>query len=411
MKLAIHVRMLALALLGLACLSMPAQAQRATSGLIRYEYVPPMSLRYLPTVERLKQFRLLEQLSEFFSPVRLPHNFALTTAECGMVNAYYSSAQRKIVLCYEFVEALERSGPRAGEASDVSYEEAVVGATVGTLLHELGHAIFDMNEVPVLGREEDAADAIATFIALQFSKDVARTVVRGAAYKFKGLFSFYAPVYWDEHGTGLQRYYNSLCIAYGGAPELFKELVAKSGMPKSRSDNCEREYKQVEHAFKRTLLPYIDPARMKQVQSKTWLNLTPQQVTLLQQQQRQEAKIYSLSVCNLGTVPNVSAAILVQTIDNPKQWVSLGWFGVPNGGCNLIGSFSGDRAYLYAEGNNGKIAWRARDDDKTAAKQCIHPENAFEVVATTRCQPGHVARNFVRIDLDPGSTGFTWRLK
>ncbi|HEU4498538.1 MAG TPA: DUF4344 domain-containing metallopeptidase [Sphingomicrobium sp.] len=411
MKLAIYVRMLAFALLGLACLNMPAHAQRAPGGLIRYEYVPPMSLRYLPTVERLKQFRLLEQLSEFFSPVRLPYNFSMTTAECGAVNAYYSPSQRKIVLCYELVEAIERSGPKVGEPSEFSYQEVVVGSIVGVLLHELGHAVFDMIEVPVLGREEDAADAIATFIALQFSKDVARTVVRGTAYLHKEKFSFYAPTYWDEHGTGLQRYYNSLCIAYGGAPDLFKELVAKSGMLKSRADNCEREYKQVEHAFKQTLLPYVDPVRMKQVQSKTWLNLTPQQVTLLQQQQRQEAKIYSLSVCNLGEIPNVSAAILIQPLDNPKQWVSLGWFNIPNGGCNLIGSFSGDRAYLYAEGNNGKSAWRARDDDKTAAKQCIHPENAFEIVATTRCQPGQVARNFVRIDLEPGSTGFTWRLK
>ncbi len=411
MKLATYVRMLAFALLGLACLSMPAHAQRAPGGLIRYEYVPPMSLRYLPTMERLKQFRLLEQLSEFFSPVRLPYNFSLTTAECGVVNAYYSPSQRKIVLCYEFVESIERMGPKIGEVSEFSYQEVVVGAIVGVMLHELGHAVFDMNEVPVLGREEDAADVIATFIALQFSKDVALTVVRGTAYLHKVSFAFGAPLYWDEHGTGLQRYYNSLCIAYGGAPELFKELVAKSDMPKSRAENCEREYKQVEHAFKKTLLPYIDPEKMKQVQSKTWLKLTPQQVTLLQQQQRQEAKIYSLSVCNLGTVPNVFAAILVQTIDNPKQWLSLGWFSIPNGGCNLIGSFSGERAYLYAEGNNGKVSWRARDDDKTAARQCIHPENPFEIAATARCQQGQVARNFVRVDLEPGSTGFTWRIK
>jgi uncharacterized membrane protein len=411
MKLALYVRMLAFALLGLACLSMPAHAQRAPGGLIQYEYVPPMSLRYLPTMERLKQFRLLEQLSEFFSPMRLPYNFSMTTAECGDVNAYYSPSQRKIVLCYEIVEAIERSGPKVGEASEYTYEEVVVGSLVGALLHELGHAVFDMNEVPVLGREEDAADAIAMFIALQFSKDVAHTVVRGTSYLHKGQFSFYAPNYSDEHGTGLQRYYNSLCIAYGGAPDLFRELIAKSGMPKSRSDNCEREYKQVEHAFKKTLLPYIDPERMKQVQSKTWLKLTPQQAALLQQQQRQEAKVFSLSVCNLGTVPNVSAAILVQTIEDPKQWRSLGWYNIPNGGCNLIGNFSGERAFLYAEGDNGKSSWRARDDDKTAAKQCINPENAFEIVATARCQAGQVAKNFVRVDLAPGSTGFTWRLR
>ena len=132
---------------------------------------------------------------------------------------------------------------KVGEASEFSYQEVVVGSIVGALLHELGHAVFDMNEVPVMGREEDAADLIATFIALQFSKDVARTVVRGTAYLHKVFFAFGAPLYWDNHGTGLQRYYNSLCIAYGGAPDLFKELVAKSDMPKSRLDNCAHEYR------------------------------------------------------------------------------------------------------------------------------------------------------------------------
>ncbi len=369
-----------------------------------------MSLRYVATAERLKQFRLLEQLSEFFSPVRLPHNFTMVTAECGAVNAFYSPSQRRITLCYEFVESIERIGPKVGEVSEFSYQEVVVGAIVGVMLHELGHAVFDMNEVPVMGREEDAADAISTFIALQFNKDVARTVVRGSAYLHKVSFAFGAPLYWDEHGTGLQRYYNSLCIAYGGAPDLFADLVAKADMPKSRADNCAREYEQVKHAFEKTLLPYIDREKMKQVQSKAWLKLTPQQATLLQQQQQQQTKTFSLAVCNLSAVTNVSVAILVQLINDPQQWRSLGWFNVPNEGCNLIGSFHGDRAYLYAEGNNGKIAWRAPDNDKTAAKQCIHPENAFEVVATTRCQPGQVVRNFVRRDIEPGSFGFTWRL-
>ena len=77
----------------------------------------------------------------------------------------------------------------------------------------------------------------------------------------------------------------------------------------------------------------------------------------------------------------------------------------------MIGSFSGERAYLYAQGNNGRVVWSARDDDKTAAKQCIHPENAFEIVATARCPAGQVVRNFVRIDLEPGASGFAWRLQ
>jgi hypothetical protein len=38
-------------------------------------------------------------------------------------------------------------------------------------LHETGHAVFDLLEVPVLGREEDAADLFSAYIMLHFGKD------------------------------------------------------------------------------------------------------------------------------------------------------------------------------------------------------------------------------------------------
>jgi hypothetical protein len=412
MKLAMRTRSLVLAILGLASLSLPAFAQgSSTGGKIRYEYVPPMSLRYVATAERLKQFQLFEQLSEFFSPVRLPHNFSMISTECGVINAFYQPSLRRIELCYEFVESVERMGPKVGETSDISYQEFVVGTLVGVLLHELGHAVFDMLQIPVIGREEDGADAISTFLALQFSKDVARTIVRGSSYR-RTARSVYAPLYWDEHGTSLQRHYNALCLAYGGAPEQFGDVVAKGELPKSRADGCAREYEQVKRAFEKTILPYIDREKMRQVQAKTWLKLTPQQSALLQEQQRQQSKTFSLAVCNMSAISDVYAAILVQPIDDAQQWRSYGWYGIPDSGCNVIGSFHGDRAYVYAEGSskNGKVSWSANDRDKTGAKQCIHPEKAFDLAATAKCQPGHTAVNFIRWNIGPDQWNATWRL-
>ena len=53
---------------------------------------------------------------------------------------------------------------------------------VATLLHETGHAAFDIMDIPVFGREEDAADQFEGLLALQFGKETARTVVKGDAY-------------------------------------------------------------------------------------------------------------------------------------------------------------------------------------------------------------------------------------
>ena len=400
-------RVATLALLSTAVWCAPALAQISPefkNSNIDYSYVPPKSLKYLPLFERLKQFRMLEQLAEFLSPLRLPHKYTLSTVECGVVNAFYTSWYRRINLCYEFVEMLERIGPKKGQPSDYTYEEAVVGGMVGVILHENGHAAFDMFDAPVFGREEDAADEMSTFIASQFSPDVTRKIVKGFAYWAKNFRSAYAPLFSDEHGTGLQRYYNTLCIAYGGEhPELFKDFVDKGELPKERAAGCQGEYAQIKAAFAKTVFPFIDQAMMKKVQARRWLNLTPQQVTLLNQQQQQQTDHFTLSLCNRSAVTKVHMALGVQLVEGPAELQALGWFAVPDGGCDLIGTFRGDRLYFYAEGvsNNRTLAWSAPDTDQTGLKQCINPVNAFQLPATARCQSGQKSINFIRRNVGP----------
>jgi hypothetical protein len=397
----------------------PAIAQQAVdliNSKIDFAYIPPKSLKYLPTVDRLKQFRFLEQLTQFLSPLRLPHRFLMVTEECGFVNAYYQRAvfsdvpDWRIVLCYEFVEAVERVAPKLGQSSEFSYEDIVVGGLVGVILHELGHAMFDMLDVPVIGREEDAADQMSTFIALQFSKDVARTIVLGNAYLYKVWFAFGAPAFFDEHGTGLQRYYNSLCLAYGGQPDLFKDLVDKGELPKTRAANCAREYQQAVLAFQKTVLPFVERDLMKKVQERTWLKLTDRQLTLLRQQQQKQKQTFSLAFCNRSAFADVRVALMAKMPEEPQRWQVSGWFPVPKSGCNLIGTFLGDRAYFYGEGNNGTVAWRAPDTDRDAPKQCIDRTNAFQRDAGGKCDSDQGVVRFIRLDVDPSSSGVTHHL-
>ena len=50
-------------------------------------------------------------------------------------------------------------------------------------LHETGHAVFNMLQIPVLGREEDAADQFAAYLMLRLGKDEARRMILGSAYQ------------------------------------------------------------------------------------------------------------------------------------------------------------------------------------------------------------------------------------
>jgi hypothetical protein len=417
MKLITRSAALALVLAWAATSGAPARAQGASDLInpqISYAYLPPKSTKYLPMMERLKSFQLLEQFSQLLSPLRLPHKFALSTKECGFVNAMFyvnpnADPAWRIDICYEFVEAIERIAPKQGEQSDFTYEEVVVGSIAGVLMHEAGHAVFNFFDVPVFGREEDAADEMSTFMALQFSPDVSLMVVRGFAYMAKVWFAFGAPLWSDEHGTGLQRYYNTLCLAYGADPARFKALLDASNMPKDRAAGCAGEYEQIKAAFAKTVYPFIDQDMMKKVQAKSWLKLTPQQVAALRQQQQKETQTFNLAACNLSTVTNVSVALAVRQVSDPSKWEVYGWFPIPDGGCNYIGPFYGGNFYWYAFGDKN-AEWSADDSDKTATKQCINATAAFDEAAGAVCATGQQAVNFLRRDIDPSSNGVTLRL-
>ena len=149
--------------------------------------------------------------------------------------------------------------------------EFVSGNLLFTLLHELAHAAINQFDLPVLGKEEDAADQIAGFITLQFGKEVARTAINGAAFAWITLASESSkPLFYDVHSTPQQRVYTFACLGYGGYPDTFKDYVETGLLPKARAANCKREYEQAKLAFTTTILPYIDLDKMKQVQARTW---------------------------------------------------------------------------------------------------------------------------------------------
>ena len=141
---------------------------------------------------------------------------------------------------------------------------------MGTALHESGHMMFHLLKVPVFGREEDAADEMASYMALKFNKDIERTIVKGFAYywsrsKDPPSEMYGSTLFSDIHGTASQRMYNTLCLAYGGDPETFQEFVDRGLLPKARADHCGKDFAQLKNAFEKTIEPFIDEDLMARV--------------------------------------------------------------------------------------------------------------------------------------------------
>jgi hypothetical protein len=64
-----------------------------------------------------------------------------------------------ITYCYELVADFMKSASKSGKYN-LTPEQAVLGPFFFIVLHETAHGLFHVLAVPVLGREEDAADQV-----------------------------------------------------------------------------------------------------------------------------------------------------------------------------------------------------------------------------------------------------------
>ena len=240
---------------------------------IQISYVPPKDAAHEPVFRLLKKRQVLEQFRELLSPLRLPRALRLKVEGCdGVSNAWYEDDA--ITVCYEYISDILSNAPKETTPAGVTRADAIVGPTFEVFLHEAGHAVFDYLSVPVLGREEDAADQFAAYLLLQFAKSDARRLIAGVAYAYR--LDASKPTtkknpFADEHGLPAQRFYNVLCIAYGADSKLFADLVEKEYLPKERAEGCESEYEQVTRAMTKLIRPFIDQTRAKRVRAKQWL--------------------------------------------------------------------------------------------------------------------------------------------
>jgi hypothetical protein len=263
-----------MALTGASVTVSEASARKYKPKQIRIEYTQPKNPAHNHIYERIKEARVLERIQELLSPLRLPRPLPLKVAGCdGVSNAWYDAGV--VTVCYEYLDDILKNAPKKPLPVGITPEDAIVGPLLDVFLHEVGHAVFDLLEVPILGREEDAADAFSALIMLQFNKADARKLILGSAYQYrsdlqKPQVSIALRSFADEHGLPAQRFFNTLCFAYGSDPKLFADLLELGYLPKARSEGCEAEYEQALFGFRKLIGPYFDKRLVRKV-LKTWM--------------------------------------------------------------------------------------------------------------------------------------------
>lgn len=119
---------------------------------------------------------------------------------------------------------------------------------IAILYHELGHAVIDIERLPIFGQEEDAADVLSILLVHDiFNEQSAVAIAYHTAHGFltqakdaeaKG----YEEAWWDVHGTDRQRYFTLVCLFYGANPDEREDIARELGLPGARARTCEEEY-------------------------------------------------------------------------------------------------------------------------------------------------------------------------
>lgn len=112
---------------------------------------------------------------------------------------------------------------------------------IHTLFHEIAHGVIDQFQLPVIGQEEDAADAFATLEVINLLEDDAKQILVDVASAWLHMdaktdredLDFYA-----IHDLDAQRAYRTICHLYAVDPDENADVAEWAGLPEDILDAC-----------------------------------------------------------------------------------------------------------------------------------------------------------------------------
>ncbi len=224
-----------------------------------------MKVVYYPVKQPLSQaMKEIYQKNQIFermtalidNDIKLPREVRIELAECGFENAFYEPAKHRIVICYELTQYFINLYRKAGLSDRESGEKAMF-ATIFTFFHEAGHMLANELQLPITGREEDAADQFSTLLLATRAGEAGERAAEAAALWFGVADSPATRTrFMDEHSLDQQRFYAIMCLLYGNNPSKYEGTVRKLGFPEARRVKCQREYEQISRAWRALLAPH-----------------------------------------------------------------------------------------------------------------------------------------------------------
>ncbi len=187
----------------------------------------------------------LDSLLDLPSPVQI----SFTTGKPGPL--YYDG---QIYIPYEFLN-LVNTMSKPAMATDIDYRaQVILDVTEFVIYHEVGHAIIDKLDIPVLGKEEDAVDQFAAIISAVWDLEEIALSAAGVFELFGANKSeFNKEDFWDSHSLDQQRMYNIVCLLYGNEPKVYAKIANDFGFTAEFKDRCKRDFAEASRSWLRLL--------------------------------------------------------------------------------------------------------------------------------------------------------------
>lgn len=148
---------------------------------------------------------------------------------------------------------------------DAYYDSFAFNNSLFVMYHEIGHLLIGELGLPVLGREEDAADALAALLLLVEETDEADQALIDSADGWSLSDAFAAEDsseydlddFYGEHSLDLQRSFAAVCMMVGSNIEVFGSVATEFGMDEDRQESCAFTFQQAASSWFTVLEPHM----------------------------------------------------------------------------------------------------------------------------------------------------------
>ena len=137
-------------------------------------------------------------------------------------------------------------------------EDATIAAASSvqfTLLHEIGHALVDVLELPITGLEETAVDQFAAVALVELLDDPIAVLEASDLFDWVSYVPEEADFY-DEHALDQQRFFELRCLVYGTDPDEYADELDGLDLDEGRAELCIDNLARVFDAWGELLAPF-----------------------------------------------------------------------------------------------------------------------------------------------------------